>query len=101
MRNNIAIPMLLFVMLFGPTECRQLVDAASNSSSIAATTTINSTTSLDETKLTFIGCPKGQCDYFDPNWSTCYCCPHNGRREYCHLTREECRANCALCRPKC
>ncbi|KAG0535824.1 hypothetical protein BDA96_03G011100 [Sorghum bicolor] len=88
MRNNIAVAMLSFAMIFGPTECDL--------------TTINSTTSLDGRKVKIIFCSKVDCDYFDPgNGSICYCCPDYSRREYCHLTREECRANCALCRPKC
>ena len=128
MRNNIAIAMLLlFAVLFGPTECKYIhmymfvqflclfvflfpmkneaniashLDATTNSS--IATTTINSTTSPhDERKVKLIFCAMVKCNYFDPGYFICYCCPDGSRKEYCHLNLQECRASCALCQPKC
>jgi hypothetical protein len=120
-KNNIAIAMLLlFAVLFGPTECKYIhnfafvflfsmkneaniaghLDATTNSS--IATTTINSTTSPhDERKVKLIFCAMVNCNYFDPGYSICYCCPDGSLKEYCHLNLEECRASCALCQPNC
>ncbi|CAL4958604.1 unnamed protein product [Urochloa decumbens] len=101
MRNNTLMTVLFFVMLFGSlalhARCRpQLLDS---SSSVA--TVINSSSLLDERKVTLIFCAKTTCNYFDPAYGICYCCPDASQKEYCHLTLEECRANCSSCTPKC
>ncbi|KAG2537431.1 hypothetical protein PVAP13_9NG295773 [Panicum virgatum] len=71
-----------------------------NARSLTANNTINSK-SFDESKVTLIFCSVSKCDFFGHGWQECYCCPDGSRKEYCHQTREECRANCALCGPKC
>ncbi|PUZ58489.1 hypothetical protein GQ55_5G512600 [Panicum hallii var. hallii] len=58
-------------------------------------------TSLDERKVHLIFCARSLCNYFGPTYDDCYCCPNDARKEYCHVTLEECRANCASCNPKC
>jgi hypothetical protein len=89
----------LFVFLM-KNEANNIAGHLDANSSIA-TTTINSTTSLDERKLTLIFCSRVHCDYFNPRFNVCYCCPDGSRKEYCHLDLQECRATCALCDPKC
>jgi hypothetical protein len=71
-----------------------------NARSFTANTTISSK-SFDESKITIIFCSVVLCTFFGHGWKECYCCPDGSRKEYCHLTKKECRANCALCRPKC
>ncbi|OEL18184.1 hypothetical protein BAE44_0020797, partial [Dichanthelium oligosanthes] len=70
-----------------------------DSSSYVAT--VAKSKSLDERKIVVIFCAKTSCNYFDPEYGTCYCCPDINREENCHLTLQECRANCATCKPKC
>ncbi|KAF8692518.1 hypothetical protein HU200_039619 [Digitaria exilis] len=60
-----------------------------------------STGPIDERKITLKFCVHSRCNYFNPAWDDCYCCPTTDRREYCHATIEECRATCATCLPKC
>lgn len=59
-------------------------------------------TPVNSTQLSLISCSEVRCDYFGtPNPAKCYCCPDASRAEYCYRTVKECRANCALCKPKC
>ena len=69
-----------------------------NARSFTGNNTINSK-SIDESKFTLTFCVWGKCDLFGHGVQNCYCCPDGSRKEYCHQTMEECRANCALCRP--
>ncbi|KAG2560953.1 hypothetical protein PVAP13_8KG116502 [Panicum virgatum] len=98
MRNNISISVLLSTMLLGfvafPT---QLVDA--DQSSVA--TAINSTSLDDTRKTSLIFCAQVRCNYFNPRYDFCYCCPADIRRENCYAEVEECRAHCASCKPQC
>ncbi|TVU45441.1 hypothetical protein EJB05_04928 [Eragrostis curvula] len=63
-------------------------------------TTAN-TTSFDEGKMHIILCATGKCKYFSPDFQDCYCCPDGSRKEFCHLTMEDCQANCHACIPAC
>jgi hypothetical protein len=71
-----------------------------NARSFTANSTVNSK-SFDESKVTLKFSSRGKCDIFGHGLQDCYCCPDGSRKEYCHQTMEECRANCASCRPKC
>ncbi|TVU43679.1 hypothetical protein EJB05_10166, partial [Eragrostis curvula] len=57
------------------------------------------TSSSDDRKLNLTFCIKSICDWIEVG-KTCYCCPVVAK-QYCHLTRGECLANCAKCTPKC
>ncbi|PVH39433.1 hypothetical protein PAHAL_5G500300 [Panicum hallii] len=86
MRGNTLMTMLFFVMLFGSLALPANI--------------VNSTSLLDERKLTLIFCAQTLCNYFTPDkFTACYCCPDVIRKEYCHLKLEDCRANCATCKP--
>ncbi|CAL5040397.1 unnamed protein product [Urochloa decumbens] len=81
------LTMLIGSLALPPTVCRRH----------DVTNVVNSTSS----KVYFVFCAEVNCDYFDSHHLLCYCCPDDSRREYCHPTLEECRANCASCQPKC
>jgi hypothetical protein len=34
------------------------------------------------------------------NGTSCYCCPNDSQKEYCHKTMRECRSNRVTCNPK-
>ncbi|CAL4965810.1 unnamed protein product [Urochloa decumbens] len=88
MRGMVVMAAFLFAVLLG---------------SLALPTQFNdvNSTSLDETKVHLIFCAKSRCLYFGPTYVDCYCCPNESRKEYCHTTLKECRANCAACNPRC
>ncbi|PAN46824.1 hypothetical protein GQ55_9G209500 [Panicum hallii var. hallii] len=94
--------MFLFTLLLGSQSLTaqggrpQLLNARS----FTANSTVNSK-SFDESKVTLKFSSRGKCDIFGHGLQDCYCCPDGSRKEYCHQTMEECRANCASCRPKC
>ncbi|OEL15148.1 hypothetical protein BAE44_0023832, partial [Dichanthelium oligosanthes] len=67
-------------------------DCLTNTSSNA--TVANVVTSRYERKINLTFC---SADIFMP-FVTCYCC-QNTRR--CYKTRDECRANCPACNPRC
>ncbi|PVH39460.1 hypothetical protein PAHAL_5G506700 [Panicum hallii] len=91
--NVLTALFLLIAMLFGsPAD-------ASRSSSIAVAATTSKP--LEASKVTLIFCAVSKCNFFSPSYDLCYCCPDASRREHCHLSMEECRANCASCKPKC
>ncbi|CAL4965809.1 unnamed protein product [Urochloa decumbens] len=100
MRGMVVMAAFLFAVLLGslalPTQCRPHLLFTTNS-------TVNdvNSTSLDETKVHLIFCAKSRCLYFGPTYVDCYCCPNESRKEYCHTTLKECRANCAACNPRC
>ncbi|KAG2590107.1 hypothetical protein PVAP13_5NG385834 [Panicum virgatum] len=87
MRDTTLMAMLCFVMLFGSLALRGVFHRIR--------------CLLDERKLTLNFCVKTTCNYFNPEYGICYCCPDDSHKEYCHLKLEDCRANCATCRPKC
>jgi len=93
--------MLIKKFIFNAKYCTagrpQLLDPRTSDASI-----VNSTSLLDERKLTLNFCAEAHCDYFSPTvFLACYCCPDVSRKEYCHLKLEDCRAACATCKPKC
>lgn len=90
--NHVAMAVFLFAMILGsPVDAR-------NSTFVTAA----DSKPLHASKLSLIFCAQTKCDYFSsPRFLICYCCPDKSKREYCHLTMEECRANCASCTPKC
>ncbi|PUZ58833.1 hypothetical protein GQ55_5G539100 [Panicum hallii var. hallii] len=113
MRNNnisisisISISLLLSTMLLGfvafPAQCKYIYDDIIISS--VATAISNSTTSLDDDagrKISSSFCTQVRCNYFNPRYDFCYCCPADIRRENCYAELEECRAHCASCKPQC
>ncbi|PVH39552.1 hypothetical protein PAHAL_5G534200 [Panicum hallii] len=105
--NNISISLLLSTMLLGfvafPAQCRLQIIADADQSSVAAAIS-NSTTSLDDDagrKISSSFCTQVRCNYFNPRYDFCYCCPADIRRENCYAELEECRAHCASCKPQC
>ncbi|CAL4963827.1 unnamed protein product [Urochloa decumbens] len=84
MRNNSMMIMFLFISMFvGSTLLAQC------KSSVATT----AKRPVDERKVALNFCVHSRCNYFNPEY--------DDRREYCHSTIDECRANCASCQPKC
>ncbi|TVU27230.1 hypothetical protein EJB05_29827 [Eragrostis curvula] len=104
-KNNgggaLLLTMFVFVILLGalplPAQCRrQQLLGVGSSVAVAA-----NSTSLDERKLKLVFCTFAFCGYYNRSGQGCYCCPDMSRKEYCHLTMEECKNNCATCNPKC
>ena len=74
--------MLIKKFIFNAKYCTagrpQLLDPRTSDASI-----VNSTSLLDERKLTLNFCAEAHCDYFSPTvFHACYCCPDVSRKEY-------------------
>ncbi|CAL4940824.1 unnamed protein product [Urochloa decumbens] len=96
----VRIILVLFVVLFVSLAS----PAASRQQPLKSETAINSTTTpvdVDESKIYIVFCIVGECNDFGHGWQTCFCCGNQYRKESCHQTMEECRANCPVCNPNC
>ncbi|PVH30924.1 hypothetical protein PAHAL_9G014600 [Panicum hallii] len=68
------------------SQCRpQLLEAGGRSSS------------SNDSDVVLVFCQWSKCG---SDWSTCYCCLSTEPRA-CYDTRDECRANCVVCNPRC
>ncbi|CAL4924020.1 unnamed protein product [Urochloa decumbens] len=85
---------VLFVSLASPAASRQ--QPLESERAIDATTT-----AVDESKIYIVFCILGECNNFGHGWQNCFCCGNQYRKESCHPTMEECKANCPVCNPKC
>jgi hypothetical protein len=53
--------------------------------------------SSNDSDVVLVFCQWSKCG---SDWSTCYCCLSTEPRA-CYDTRDECRANCVVCNPRC
>ncbi|CAM0151727.1 unnamed protein product [Urochloa decumbens] len=98
-KTSTMMTIFLFATLFGSTllaQCRPNVLDVKGS--VASDVNYGP---FDETKVSITFCVHARCNYFNPGWDDCFCCPTTDLKEYCHLTMDECRASCTSCKPKC
>ncbi|KAI5001378.1 hypothetical protein ZWY2020_026028 [Hordeum vulgare] len=99
-----AVAILLFIGYLAVTaQCR--FDAGTRSSYLedhaaGAATMVNTTSSLDESKLSIKFCIKAGCSHADGLWKTCFCCDILPDKK-CFSSEDECRNKCPTCHPEC
>ncbi|TVU12537.1 hypothetical protein EJB05_46188 [Eragrostis curvula] len=97
------VAVILFIVLVSsasPASCRsQPIDAGGNLTYASTNATAaNSATLLEESKdCELVFCTKRSCN----GLGSCYCCePNPDKSSPCFSTRNQCLANCPVCKPK-